>query len=249
MDVVVDAQGDVLKVVEAGMLAGIRPSCTVAGCSLAIGFGVVPVTGAIGWLGHPLAMVMCCGFAIFELLHARDAQASALSVMGFARTGLAAAAALAAVATMAGVEGVEVGPLELASGGGGAALIATIRNAIRDRVKELAHDAASAWVARLEDGGFVLFATLLFVFPLLPIVALVGFALASAVGFGLAMVADRSQRRACSSCGHRARLEAVRCPSCQRALEPRAWLKPPPRMSQHVEALFAEPPKAKEPAA
>jgi hypothetical protein len=231
MDVIADAQGDVLKVVEAGMLAGIRPSCTVAGCSLAIGFGVVPATGAIGWLGHPLAMVMCCGLAIFELLHARDA-----------------AAALAAVATMAGVEGVEVGPLELASGGGGAALIATIRNAIRDRVKELAHDAASAWVARLEDGGFVLFATLLFVFPLLPIVALVGFALASAVGFGLAMVADRSQRRACGSCGHRARVEAVRCPSCQRALEPRAWLAPPPRISRHVEALFAEPPKAKEPA-
>ncbi len=75
-----------------------------------------------------------------------------------------------------------------------------------------------------------------------------GFALASAVGFGLAMVADRSQRRACGACGHRARVEAVRCPSCQRALEPRVWLTPPPRMSRHVEALFAEPPKAKEPA-
>ncbi|MCB9602338.1 MAG: hypothetical protein H6722_17360 [Sandaracinus sp.] len=238
-----DQQGDVLKVVEAGMLAGVRPTWTVAGCSLAIGFGMVPGEGAIAWLGHPLAMVLCCGFAVFEWLHARDAQASALSALGFARSGLAAAAALAAVATMAGVENVEVGPLEMASGGGGAALIATLRGTIRDRVKELAHDAASAWVARLEDGGFVLFATLLFVFPLLPLLVLIVFAIAAAIGFAFAMVADRAQRRVCGACGHRARAEAVRCPSCQRGLEPKAWLQPPPRMSAHVEALFAEPPK------
>jgi hypothetical protein len=237
-----DQQGDVLKVVEAGMLAGIRPSWTVAGCSLALGFGAVPAEGAIAWLGHPLAMVLACGFAVFEWLHARDAQASALSTLGFVRTGLAAAAACAAVATMAGAEGIEVGPLELASGGGGAALLATVRGSIRDRVTELAHDAASAWVARLEDGGFVLFATLLFVFPVLPVLVLIVFGIAAAIGFGVALVADRSQRRVCSACGHRARVEAVRCPKCQQGLEPRAWLHPPERMSRHVEALFADAP-------
>ncbi len=237
-----DAEGDVLKVVEAGMLAGLRPTWTVAGCSLAMGFGVVPGEGAIAWLGHPIAMVLSCGFAIFEWLHARDAQASALTVMGFVRTGIAAVAALAAVATMAGVEGVEVGPLELASGGGGAALLATVRGSIRDRVQELAHDAASAWVARLEDGGFVLFATLLFVFPLLPVLALIAFALLASVGFALAFVADRAMRRECGACGHRARVEAVRCPSCQRGLEPAAWLAPPARLGAHVDAFFTRGP-------
>lgn len=239
-------QGDVLRVVEAGLLAGIRPAWTVAGCSLAIGFGLVPDEGALGWLGHPIAMALAVGFAIVEWMHARDSQASALSALGFARSGLALAAALAAVATMAGVEGLEVGALEYAAGGGGAALLATVRNSVRDRLAELAQSAASAWLARLEDGGFVLFATLVFVAPLLPAVFLIMLGVGSTVGFALALAADRSQRRPCSSCGHAARREAVRCPKCQERLDPSAWLAPPPRLSARLEQLYpSEPERAR----
>lgn len=59
--------------------------------------------------------------------------------------------------------------------------------------------------------------------PVVAAVAAVAIALAVLVGAGISRITnaaiDRSRRRACAHCGHRAREEASRCPSCHGPLE------------------------------
>jgi hypothetical protein len=225
---------DSLRIIEAGMLAGIRPSLSIAVCSLLIGFGAVEMNGAFEMLGHPLAMTLACGFAVFELFYERDSSASADVILRFVRVGLAAAASLAAAATMAGLTDQEFGSLEVASGGGVAMMMGLIRSTVRERAREVVDDAATAWIARFEEGGLVTMGTLLIFFPIVPLLLLLVLSLGATAGFALSFVADRSLRRPCGKCGHPARVEAVRCPKCQGALEPNRHLSPPKRFADRL---------------
>lgn len=233
---------DTLRIVEAGMLAGIRPSLSLALCSLLIGFDVVPAEGALAMLGHPIGMTVACGIALAEMFWERDGDASVEQVLRVVRLVLAGAASLAAVATMAGYTRQEFGSVEIASGGGVAMMMGIVRTSVRTRAREVVHDVAHGWIARVEEGGLVALGTLMVFFPLLPLLILLLLSLGATAAFALAFVADRSLRRPCGACGHPARVEAVRCPKCQGRLEPDRWRKPPARLAKRIEDALAAPP-------
>jgi len=227
---------DEVRLAELSVLAGIRPTLALALASLACLFGVVEPVGPLEVLGHPVVAALALTLAGVELAAEREGFAAAVGGFDLRRAlfvvrGIAALiAALAASGTLAEALDHDFSDGDRLLHGGLALASTTIKGAARARVTELLAGTGQRFMARLEEGGLLVALILAWAFPLLLLVAMVMLSMLTSLMFGMSWLVDRARRRGCPHCGHRARVEAVRCPRCQERLDPARWLEPPARL-------------------
>ncbi|MCB9601931.1 MAG: DUF4126 family protein [Sandaracinus sp.] len=228
--------GDELRIAELSMAVGIRPTVGLALTSGGICLGFLQVSGPLEVLGHPVGFALAATLAVFEMSAERDEDADfdLDEAMGIVR---GIAAIIAVWATSSALSSTMNHDLSAGSTflhstiAGGTAVV---RAEIRRRVSDYLSSAGAGLMARIEEGGLVAILVGVFFFPLVVVVMLFLLSLAALLTFVGTWVVDKRRRRPCVHCGHAARNEAMRCPVCQGALEPAAYLSPPSRLSAWV---------------
>lgn len=228
----------VLRALEIAGLSGIRPSWVLVVTSIAGALGYVVFPDGVGFLATWPGAGALLIFAVLEHLAERDTDI--LQVFGAVQLGLSAATALVTSGAVSRLDG-HAPPWALQAGAVVLAL-ATIgaRRKLKMRLLELSANVATPakWIARIEEGGFVLGAFLVLASPLIMLGVVILLAIASAFGLGALKAFDLTRRRACPSCGYGARKEAQRCAKCHAALHPETVLALPPRLGQRLSGLL-----------
>jgi hypothetical protein len=228
----------ILRALEVAGLSGIRPSWVLVATAVAGALGYVVFPSGLGFLATWPGAGALLVFAVLEHLAERDTDM--LQIFGAVQLGLSAATAIVATGAVSRLDGhappwaLQVGAVVLA--------LATIgvRRTLKTRLLELAANVSTPakWLARIEEGGFVLGAVLVLASPLILLVVVLVLAVLGAFGLGALKALDATRRRPCPGCGYSARKEAQRCAGCHAALRPETVLRLPPRLGQRLSALL-----------
>ena len=223
------------QVLSASAASGARGAATLLVVAVAGYFGWIELPESLDVLATVPGIAVLATFAVLEELAEGDEDLQELLELGNYVL-RAALGAFVAYTVAAGADGgvveasASTGVLETASPVAGAAL-ATGTHHLRAKLHASARgfgDSAlspRSWLVWLERGGV---AGVLVAVVFAPVIAL-AFVLLASVAAGIALLVRRQvertvYRRACPGCGHLARVEASRCPSCSATLDVERWL-------------------------
>lgn len=214
------------RLISTSALAGTRASLTLLCLGLAGRFELLAAPHP--WMISNVGLGVLLGLVIIEELAEQDEDLQALfDVVAYALRGGAGALAAGGIQS-AGLElGVDMPQWGAAVVGGGIAVgTHHLRAQLHEQLRVAGDGLLSprTWLAWLELGGVLGVMIAVLIAPIVALGFVIGAGLiGAAVLVGKRAAEDRVWRRACESCGGRARVEACRCPSCRGELVVQRW--------------------------
>jgi len=209
------------QILSLSALSGTRAALTLLGLAVAANYGYVELPSSLAILHEQGAIVILILLAIYEETQEGDEDLQELTELLSVGT-RAVAGGLAAYGTSAAAD-VEVTSAISTVGG---AVTAVGVNHVRSRLHESLRGVGDSmlsprtWLLWIERGGIIGLLAASFLAPVLALVLIVLAVIAAAwITSTKRRYEKRHMRRACTSCGFSARLEASLCPNCKAQLE------------------------------